>query len=158
MIIAIDPGYDRIGWAVGIKHQTQTKIIEYGLIQTNRNYTLHQRYQQISDQLIKVISKLQPTVCAIEKLFFARNKTTALKVAEARGVIINTCQNLGLSVYEYSPNEVKLAVAGSGGADKVAVEKMLRLQLNLTKEKMIDDITDALAILVTALNRNNLLS
>ena len=158
IILAIDPGFDRIGWAVGTKNHAQIKLMDYGLIQTNRDFNLHQRYQQISDQITTIIDKFQPNICAIEKLFFSRNKTTALKVSEARGVIINTCLNLGLSISEYTPNQIKLAATGSGTADKVAIEKMIRSQLNLTHSKIIDDVCDALAILLTATNYNNLLS
>jgi len=153
-ILAIDPGFDRVGWAIGEKQNTKLQLLSYGLIQTDKTQTLFARYQAITDSLKQIITKHQPTKLAIEKLFFARNKTTAFKVAESRGAIIITCLDLNLEVQELAPNEIKLAVTGDGQADKKALAKMVKLELKLPSEKILDDVTDALAILITAFHKN----
>lgn len=150
LILAIDPGFDRVGWAVGYKQANQVIATAHGLLQTDRSLPLFQRYFQIQNELQQLIEKHSPKILAIEKLFFARNKTTALKVSEARGVIIITALNAQMEITEYTPNEIKLAVAGDGQADKIALEKMVRIQLRLENTKIIDDTIDALAILITA--------
>ena len=150
VILAIDPGFDRVGWAIGYKQANQVITTAHGLIQTDRAASLFQRYFQIQNQVLQIIQEHSPKILAIEKLFFARNKTTALKVSEARGVIIITALNAQMEIIELTPNEIKLAVAGDGQADKLALEKMVRLQLRLEKEKIVDDTIDALAILITA--------
>lgn len=149
VILGIDPGYDRIGWAIGETNKAKPKIISFGCIETQRNSTLSQRYQQIEAELTEIIKKHQPDALAIEQLFFARNTTTALKVAEARGVILSCCARHQLEIFEYHPNKIKLTTTGHGKADKKAMEKMVRLQLDLPDEKIIDDTIDALAIILT---------
>ncbi len=148
-ILAIDPGYDRLGWAMGQVESSKLKVKSYGCIGTNKKETLFKRYTQIIAELTQVIKDYNPTQLAIEDLFFSKNTKTAMKVSEVRGVIIGLCLSRGIEVYEYKPNQIKLAVTGSGRADKKAVDKMVRLQLNLPKEKIIDDTMDALAILIT---------
>ncbi|MFH2022646.1 MAG: crossover junction endodeoxyribonuclease RuvC [Patescibacteria group bacterium] len=150
IILGIDPGYDRIGWAVGQKKAQSIEVLGYGLIQTDSKTKLSQRYQQIQQELSQVIKQYQPQICAIEKLFFAQNKTTALKVSEARGVIVITAISHHLAIREFSPQKIKLCVTGYGKADKKAVTKMLRIQLKLPAGKLIDDVTDALAVVLTA--------
>jgi len=157
IILGIDPGYDRIGWAVGKKKSQSVAVLGYGLIQTDSKAKLSQRYLQIQTELTQIIKQYQPQICAIEKLFFAQNKTTALKVSEARGVILITAITHQLEIYEFSPQEIKLSVTGYGGADKQAVTKMLGIQLELPSEKIIDDVTDALAVVLTTALSNNLL-
>lgn len=147
--LAIDPGYDRIGWAVGEGKGDKPKVLGYGCIQTLKTDTLTKRYRQLEVDLQKIIDQYQPTKLAIETLFFSKNTTTALKVAEARGIIIGNCVRNNLDVFEYHPNTIKLTVTGNGKADKKAMEKMVRLQLPLPATKIIDDAIDALAILLT---------
>jgi crossover junction endodeoxyribonuclease RuvC len=149
VVLAIDPGYDRIGWAVGEKNKDKPKVIAFGCIQTLKTDKLTTRYQQLQTELQILIEQHQPSTLAIESLFFSVNKTSALKVAEARGIIISQCVTNNMEVFEYHPNSIKLAVTGTGKADKKAVEKMIRLQLPLPATAVIDDAIDALAILLT---------
>jgi crossover junction endodeoxyribonuclease RuvC len=166
VLLGIDPGYDRVGWAVGFTQGQRVTLVEYGCIQTTKSRTLFERYTEIDTALIEILTRLQPTELAIESLFFSKNKTTALTVSEARGVIISRCLQQHLAITEYAPVQIKQSVTGSGRADKTAVSKMVRLQSNLPPtEKLLDDTTDAIAILLThahsrtmsrAIARNNL--
>ncbi|MBU0974094.1 crossover junction endodeoxyribonuclease RuvC [Patescibacteria group bacterium] len=148
-ILGIDPGYDRVGWAVGHYQNSKFYVKDLGCIQTNKNEDIFCRYVQIIAELKTVTKKYSPKILAIETLFFAKNKKTALKVSEARGIIIGTLLDEGLEVFEYSPNAIKLAVTGSGSADKQAVEKMVKMQLKHDLNGQIDDAIDALAVAMT---------
>lgn len=161
IILAIDPGFDRLGWAVGqlsgISQQSSgIKILSYGCITTDKKLTLFDRYDQIIHDLDELVDKFEPTLLAIEQLFFSKNTKTAMNVSETRGVIIGHLLANGAQVFEYHPNQIKLAVTGNGHADKQAVEKMVRIQLSLKNEKIIDDTIDALAVLLTHSVSNNL--
>lgn len=149
IVLGIDPGYDRLGWAVARVNSTTPEILKYGCLQTKKSNDLAERYLSLEKQLVEIIEKWQPAQLAIETLFFARNKNTALKVSESRGVVLSCCARHHLTIFEYYPNQIKLAAAGHGQADKRAVEKMVRLQLKLRDEKIIDDAIDALAIILT---------
>lgn len=149
VILAIDPGYDRVGWAVGnVQHALISKLA-YGCIQTNSGETLFQRYQQITSELAQIIQQHQPSQLAIESLFFFKNQKTVMQVSEARGVIISCCLQASLEIFEYTPLQIKQAVTGYGRAAKDQVDKMVRLQLKLGQQKIIDDAMDALGILLT---------
>lgn len=149
IILGIDPGYERVGWAIAQKNKGKFSCIALGCIQTKKSQTIFTRYQKIQDDLKEIIEYFKPTQLAIETLFFSKNKKTALRVSEARGVIIASCLDQNLEVFEYSPNEIKLAVTGDGGASKEAVEKMVRLQITGSINKQIDDAIDAVAITLT---------
>lgn len=148
-ILGIDPGYDRVGWAVGVFQNSKFQVQDLGCIQTDKNADIFIRYSQIIKELKKIAQKYSPKVLAIETLFFAKNKKTALRVSEARGVIIGTLLDEGLEVHEYSPNAIKLAVTGSGSADKLAIEKMVKVQIKYDLKGQIDDAIDALAVAMT---------
>jgi crossover junction endodeoxyribonuclease RuvC len=153
-LLGIDPGYDRIGWAVGHVQGSKLAVVEFGCIETDKTQSLIDRYQQIDTQLEAVIKKLQPAEAAVESLFFFKNQTTAMHVSEARGIIISCLFRHRVSFAEYTPLQIKQAVTGYGRADKKAVDKMVRLQLGLKTgngkaEKILDDTMDALAILIT---------
>lgn len=151
IILGIDPGFDRIGWAIGQKQNGKIVISACDCIVTKRAETLPERYQAIEHELNQIIEQHHPTELAIEKLFFARNTTTALQVSEARGVILSCAIRHGLVIEEHHPNTIKLTVTGVGNADKTAVEKMVRLQVTLPPIKLIDDTIDAIAAVMTHL-------
>lgn len=149
-ILGIDPGYDRVGWAVlDSSSQSQYQLLEYGCIQTNKNERLLQRYSQISTTLKDILTTHQPHFTSMESVFFSKNQRTAMRVSEARGVIIAGILPFTPALVEYTPNQVKLAVTGYGSADKAAVAKMLRLQLRFNDENLLDDTIDAIAIAFT---------
>jgi crossover junction endodeoxyribonuclease RuvC len=158
IILGIDPGYDRVGWAIGTTQGKQWLSISYGVIQTDKTAPLTERYRSLADQLAVLIKTYSPRIAVIESLFFFKNQKTALKVSEARGVIIKTCLAHQLKLAEFTPLQIKQAVTGYGRADKKSVEKMVRLQLKLTDKKIVDDAIDALAIMLTYNVQNKLLS
>lgn len=148
-IIGIDPGYDRLGWSIGTLENTFT-LIKAGCIQTNKKNDIFTRYQTIVSELSKIVATHHPTEAAIETLYFSKNTTTALRVSEARGVLISVLLAANCKVFEYNPVEIKQAVTGNGAANKQAVEKMVRMQTKLeTKNKLIDDAIDAIAVGIT---------
>ncbi len=148
-IIGIDPGFDRIGYAVGEKEGSRLKILSCGLIQTDRTQTIFSRYQQIMTQLEKVVVEWQPAVCHIEKIFFSKNQKTAMQVSEARGVILELLIRHQVAIKEFSPQEIKLAVTGYGNADKLAMAKMIKMQVIPSVEiKWQDDVVDAMGLLL----------
>ena len=104
------------------------------------------------DQLHALLNEYKPELAAVEKLFFARNVTTALAVGQARGVVMLCLQQSGIETFEYTPKEVKQAVAGYGSADKRQVQEMVRALLQLDSIPKPDDAADALAIAITHLN------
>jgi len=152
IILSIDPGYDRLGWAIGSATGSEYHPLDFGCIQTTRNADLFDRYRDILEQLGHIIEKHAPTQAAIEQLFFSKNSTTAMKVAEARGIIIGQLVSQHIPVFEYHPSHIKQAVTGYGNADKQAVTKMTLMQLHLPPErtkKLLDDTVDALALGLT---------
>lgn len=148
-ILAIDPGFDRVGFAVGFILNNKLEIREYGLIQTNKKDSLFKRYQQIQNRLLQLIEQYEINECSIESLFFFKNQKTALTVSEARGVIIGTLLKFNVTIHEYTPLQIKQALTGYGRADKKAITKMVQLLTKLDLKKVVDDAIDALAILLT---------
>lgn len=147
IIIGIDPGYDRVGIAIGQRVGKAWQILAYQCIQTNKKERLFSRYQQIAEELEKLIIKYQVEEAGIESLFWFKNKSTALDVSEARGIIIATLLRQKIKISEYTPLQIKQSLTGYGRADKKAVEKMVRIELTL-EGNIIDDTIDALAIMI----------
>ncbi|MDH5533876.1 MAG: crossover junction endodeoxyribonuclease RuvC [Candidatus Pacebacteria bacterium] len=149
-ILGIDPGYDRLGWAITKINGSKLQVISYGCIQTNKKADIFIRYEQIITELNKVIKDNSPNELAIENLYFSKNTKTALRVSESRGVVITLALENKMRIFEYDPVTIKQSVTGYGKADKKSVEKMTLMQLGLTnKDKVVDDAIDALAVAVT---------
>lgn len=146
-IISIDPGFDRCGVAV----VTQDKLLFSTCITTNKKDPHQTRLLSLGEELQAIIQKWKPRALATEKLFFNLNVRTALKVAEARGVILYEAARARLPVFEYSPQEVKIAVTGYGKATKRQVEDMTLRLLKLKTAPKHDDETDAIALGITCL-------
>ena len=151
LILGIDPGFDRLGWAVLRTAPNQKpQLLASGLISTDRQSSHYERYQTIDADLTQVIHLYQPTHAAMEKLFFQSNQKTVMTVSEARGVIMSSLFRAQLPLAEYTPPQIKLAITGYGRATKKAIEKLIRLQLNLPPQaKIIDDTLDAMAVALT---------
>jgi crossover junction endodeoxyribonuclease RuvC len=150
-VIAIDPGYDRLGVALLEGSAVQQKLLHSELVETNRKDAHEQRLVQIAETLYRLCETYTPTHLAIETLIFAQNKTSALGVAEARGVVLLEAGRRNLSVIEISPQAVKIAVTGYGKSDKQAVHKMVSRLIPLPNRKIIDDEIDAIALGIAAL-------
>jgi crossover junction endodeoxyribonuclease RuvC len=150
LILGIDPGYDRVGWAVGeVNGAHDIRVVEYGAVQTNQKQTLIQRYQQIDTELTALVHRYQIAEAGIESLFFTNNQKTALHVSEARGVILSVLFRHNIQCAEFTPLQIKQAVTGFGRAEKSAVDRMLRMQYKLGQAKILDDTMDAIAVMVT---------
>lgn len=149
-ILGIDPGYDRIGWAVGqLDAQKRYTSIDFGCIQTNAKTTIFARYKEIQTELTALLDEFHPTSAGIEAVFFSKNQKTALRVSEARGIIIAELLRHPITLYEFTPNHIKQAVTGYGNADKTAVAKMVQSTLQLEHTDVVDDAMDALAVMIT---------
>jgi crossover junction endodeoxyribonuclease RuvC len=152
IILGIDPGTVRIGYGVIKKEDGGLKHLESGLI-TLPPADQKTRFLGIEKGVNDIVEKFKPHKVGVEKLFFAKNKKTALRVAEARGVIINTLNKKNIPILEVGPGEVKLAVTGDGRASKEAVAKMVNLFLKIEPTGVVDDVSDALAIAIAVSNR-----
>ena len=148
LILGIDPGFGRIGYAVVAAVGDNLRLIACNAIITPKGLPYPQRLQQIYKQLSAIIAQYQPQEAAMEELFFGRNVSTAIAVGQARGVTLLALANSGLSIAEYTPNEVKLAVTGYGAAKKDQVGEMVRLLLHLKAVPRPDDAADAAAIAI----------
>ena len=149
-ILAIDPGYDRLGIAVVEGDPSRPVLLWSDCIRPEKG-THEKRLARVSVAVTDAITQYSPDVLAIETLFFSINKKTAIGVAEARGAILAAAGIRALPVIECSPQQVKLAVTGYGGADKCAVARMVPQLLTLPKRKRLDDELDAIAIGITGL-------
>jgi crossover junction endodeoxyribonuclease RuvC len=150
-VLAIDPGYDRCGVAI-MELVGGKEILHFSTcIETDRKATLPQRLHQIGRELSLIIKTHSPDSLGIETLFFNKNITTGIGVAQARGVILYLAEEAGFTIYEFGPQEVKVAVTGHGGSDKPAVYSMIQRLVKEVPEKAKDDEYDAIAVGITAL-------
>ena len=147
-ILGIDPGYAIIGFGI-VDYQGSTfKTVEYGAILTQAEMDFSDRLAQIYEDMCALLTRYRPQAMAVEELFMGQNKTTGIKVAEARGVILLACRQHHVPVYEYTPLQVKSAVTGYGKAVKTQVMDMTRRILHLSEIPKPDDAADALAIAI----------
>jgi crossover junction endodeoxyribonuclease RuvC len=148
-IIGIDPGTGILGFGVIEVNGTKLKLVEAGVIRTPAHTPHDERLEEIFDGLSEIIAATKPDAFSIEKLFFTKNVTTAMSVAEARGVAILVARKAGLRIAEYTPPEIKQTLTGYGKADKKQVQEMVRIQLGLKEVPKPDDCADALAAAIT---------
>jgi crossover junction endodeoxyribonuclease RuvC len=151
-ILGVDPGYAILGYGVIGYQSSRHRLIAYGTIETEKEMTLPFRLKKIYDGLTEIIEKYRPGVCAIEELFFNSNQKTAIRVGEARGAAIVACAQAGLSVYEYTPLQIKQALTGYGRADKHQIQEMVRQILGLERAPRPDDAADAVAAAICHAN------
>jgi len=145
-IIGIDPGVAITGYAVIEESESDFTCITSGCIRTKKDLPAAARLQAIHDQVFELITIYNPQILAVEKIFFSKNVRTAFQVGEARGVIILAGARSGLDLFEYTPLQVKQAVAGYGKAEKVQVQKMVQMLLKLPHRPTVDDEADAMAV------------
>ncbi len=149
VVLGIDPGYAIVGWGVIDFSGSTYRPKAFGAITTQAHTDFNLRLQQIYDDMITILKNSKPDAVAIEKLYFSTNVTTAILVAQARGVILLAAQQCGVKVFEYTPLQVKVAVTGYGKAKKPQVMEMTRRLLHLKEVPKPDDTADALAIAIT---------
>lgn len=151
-VIGIDPGTAITGWGVVEGDGDALKMIAAGVITTVAGTPLPKRLQVIYRELTNIIAEQQPDSSAIEELFFSKNAKTALAVGHGRGAAMLALANADLSITEYKPLEVKQAITGHGGADKVQMQHMVKLLLSLDDIPRPDDAADALAVAICHLH------
>ena len=145
-ILGIDPGTALVGWAVLRDNQGTVETVAYGHIDTSPTIPLAARLAEIARDLRGIVARYRPDEVAIEELFFFKNQTTVMAVSQARGAIILTLEELGVTIAEYTPLQVKQALTGYGRADKQQVQLMIKNILGLKEIPKPDDTADALAI------------
>lgn len=147
-ILGIDPGLGRCGFGL-IEVGRKTRALDFGVVTTTVDAPLPARLLELYDSLTEVFDECKPEMVAVEKLFFAKNITTGIAVAEARGIVLLVAEQKGLPVYEYTPNEIKKSLTGYGAATKTQMGEMVRTHLLLEKKPKPDDAADALAVAIT---------
>lgn len=145
-ILGIDPGIAIVGFGLIESNRGSVQMLQYGAVTTEAGLPLATRLVQIENDMTALIAQLKPDEIAVEELFFSKNITTGIAVAHGRGVILCTAERLGVPIFEYTPMQVKQAVAGYGLADKKQVMDMARRLLKLKAVPRPDDAADALAI------------
>lgn len=149
-ILGIDPGTGILGFGViDIEPGGAVKLVDAGVIRTPVKELDAVRLLTIYEELLQIIQEYKPKVMSVEKLFFARNVTTAMTVAQARGVVLLLGQKHGLELHEFTPMQIKQALTGYGKADKKQIQEMVRVILKLKEVPQPDDAADALAAAIT---------
>ncbi len=154
--LGIDPGSRNLGYGLVSKNGNKLSTENYGTLQFNTETDSNDRLLEIYNRVKALLNELKPSEVAIEKMFFAKNAVSAMKLGMARGVVILAVKESGIPLFEYSPNEIKSAVAGFGHADKDQVAKMVTLLLGVRDFKT-KDASDALAIAIAHLQTNAML-
>jgi len=148
-ILGIDPGMAIVGYGLVGYDGDVPELLASGSIMTEKGTREGARLLEIFNDTTSIIEKYKPDICAIEKLFFFRNRTTVMPVAHARGVILTVLEQHKIPVYEYTPMEVKQILTGYGRADKKEVEQMVKLSIKCGKLPKLDDTVDAIAIAIS---------
>ena len=148
LVLGIDPGTAITGYGLVKGEDDSLTLVDYGAITTSSDQPLPERLQRIYQELTALIEDRQPTAVAVEELFFSKNVRTALSVGQARGVALLASANAGLPIHEYTPLQVKQAIAGYGRATKDQVQQMVKMLLALDSVPQPDDAADAIAVAI----------
>ncbi|HEY5805994.1 MAG TPA: crossover junction endodeoxyribonuclease RuvC [Candidatus Saccharimonadales bacterium] len=148
-ILGIDPGTGILGFGVIDAGGQKMQLVDAGVIRTPVHEDDAVRLETIYQELTDIITQTKPRIMSVEKLFFARNVTTAMTVSQARGVVLLCARLAGLEIFEYTPMQIKQAITGYGKADKKQMQEMVRVLLNLKEIPKPDDAADALAAAIT---------
>jgi crossover junction endodeoxyribonuclease RuvC len=148
-ILGIDPGTGILGFGVIDVNGRNVQLVDAGVIRTPVKEDDAIRLETIYDELTDIIANNSPTVMSVEKLFFAKNVTTAMTVAQARGVVLLCGRQADMEIFEYTPMQIKQSVTGYGKADKKQMQEMVRILLKLQEVPKPDDCADALAAALT---------
>jgi crossover junction endodeoxyribonuclease RuvC len=158
LVLGIDPGTATTGYGIIRDADTGPALVSYGAVVTPAGAPMPERLRTIFRELTRLILLHRPDTAAVEKLFFQRNVSTAMTVGQARGVALLALAEAAVPVGEYTPRDVKQAVAGYGGADKPQIQQMVRAILNLAEVPRPDDAADALAVAICHLHSMKLKS
>ena len=155
IILGIDPGTARLGYGVVEKtegRKNKLKAIDYGCIETSPDFSDGERLKKINTELNKIIKKYQPKILAVENIYFFKNLKTVMPVSQAKGVILFTAAKKKIPIREFTPPQIKMAVAGYGRAEKKQIQRMVEIILELNKPVKQDDAADALAVAICYAN------
>ena len=149
-ILGIDPGIGICGFGlIETSSKADAKALDFGVITTTMRAPLPSRLKELYESLQEVFKQTKPDEVSVEKLFFSKNITTGIAVAEARGLVLLVAEQNGLPIFEYTPNEIKKTLTGYGSAGKPQMQEMVRAHLGLEKKPRPDDAADALAAAIT---------
>ncbi len=148
-ILGIDPGTGILGFGIIDSDGVSKKLVDAGVIRTPAHQPIQERLVTIYNELEEIIDEFKPRVMVVEQLFFARNVTTAITVAEARGVVLLLGEQKKLQLAEFTPLQIKQSITGYGRADKKQVQEMVKVMLSLKEVPQPDDCADALAAALT---------
>ena len=157
-VLGIDPGLASTGWGVVDSDGTRHKHVDHGTVKTGSKEAPELRLLALHRELTELIRAFKPEGLGIETLFFTKNISSALPVAQARGVALLSAAEQGLTVMEFSPMTIKQSVVGTGGADKAQIQEMVRLLLGLNENPKPDHAADALAAAITFIHHGSLWS
>lgn len=152
MVLGIDPGTHRTGYAAVDMRGSALVAVEFGVITTPPALAMGLRLQTIYDRVRDLVERHRPATCAVERLFLGQNAPSAIAVGQARGVVLLALAQAGVPLEEYTPSAVKTAIVGYGRAEKAQVQEMVRVLFRLERVPRPDDAADALAVAVCALN------
>jgi crossover junction endodeoxyribonuclease RuvC len=152
IFLGIDPGIATTGYGIIEETRGDLTCISFGCIKTPAKLEQSERLRQIRSEITKLIKNFEPSAAGVEQLFFAKNVKTALSVAHARGVVLETLATFGVVIHEYTPLQVKQATTSYGQADKGQIQNMVRVLLKMTVTPKPDDAADALAIAICCAN------
>lgn len=155
-VLAIDPGYGRIGFAILTKENMQHTLLFSECFETDKGMEFEKRLEHVGNRLREIIQTYNPNCATIERLFFSKNKKTALRTAEVRGVCMYIAKSSGIEITEYTPNQVKNAITGNSNATKKDIIRMVPRLIPLHNSKKHDDEYDAIAIGITHLVSSHL--
>lgn len=153
IILGIDPGLANTGWGVVEQQGSRFRCLAYGCITTAPDEPLSRRLSRIHDELVGVVDRYAPEEASLESVYFSTNAKTAFATGQARGVAVLATSGAGLELAEYGPGEIKMAVVGTGGADKHQVQYMVRIVLGLQQTPEPDHAADALAAAICHAHR-----
>ena len=153
IILGIDPGLANTGYGV-IKDGSSLELLDYGCIETSKNSSHDDRLNHIYNAVIELSKKYKPSLISLEDLFFYKNVKSALKVGEAKGVVILAAKHSNVPFVQFTPSQVKIAVSGYGKASKEQVQKMVKSILKLKVIPKPDHASDALAVAICGINCN----
>ena len=148
IILGIDPGLATVGFGVIEANHGELKYLDCGVIKTAANLELPERLSIIRNDMLELIESVKPDAVGVEELFFAKNVTNAIKVAQARGIIMEVAYSKGVPIFEFTPLQIKNNITGYGMADKLQVQEMVKRMLKLTRHPKPDDAADGLAIAI----------
>jgi len=150
IILGIDPGFGRMGFGVICVRVHGAELVDYGVMTTDKDQVFDERLVDLAKDIRSLLQEHKPTIIGIEKLFFGKSSTTAMRVSEVRGVVRLLCAEKGIPIVEFTPAQIKKATTGDGKANKQGMQKMVQILLGLKEIPRPDDAADALAVALTA--------